>query len=95
MKLALVQFNPTVGALEANAEAIISRAREAHDSGADLIVFPECALTGYPPRDLLLERGFMEDVRETAVRVARELADAGVVIVGAPWRPADVREHDG
>jgi NAD+ synthetase len=95
VKLALVQFNPTVGALGSNAEAIVSRAREAQESGADLVVFPECALTGYPPRDLLLERGFMEDVREAALRVARELAGAGTVVVGSPWRPAELGDTSG
>ena len=86
MKLALVQLNPTVGELPANASAIVERAREASSRGADLVVFPELALCGYPPRDLLLQEGFIEDVRETARGIAASLADGPVVVFGAPWR---------
>ena len=55
MRLALAQVNPTIGAIEANAGLILRSARAAAEGGADLVVFPELALTGYPPRDLLLQ----------------------------------------
>ena len=87
MKFALIQLNPTVGDLPANAESIIDRARDAGRLGASLVVFPELALVGYPPRDLLLQEGFLEDVRESCLSIARSLADGPAVIFGTPWRP--------
>ena len=53
MRLALCQLDATVGDLEGNAARILAAARQASAAGADLAVFPELALTGYPPRDLL------------------------------------------
>ena len=49
MKAALIQMNPTVGALEANTDRIVSDAWKAFNEGAQLIVFPELAISGYPP----------------------------------------------
>lgn len=63
MHLALVQLNPTVGAIEANIERMRALLFEAVDDGgdvADLVVFPELCVSGYPPRDLLLEEGFVD-----------------------------------
>lgn len=90
MRLALVQFNPTVGDIPGNARAIADWIARAREAGADLVVFPELALTGYPPRDLLLQEGFLDDV----VAAARELAattSGGPItaIVGAPWPLAE------
>ncbi len=53
MKIALVQVNPKVGDFERNAQLVLDRAREARAAGADVVVFPEMALCGYPPLDLL------------------------------------------
>lgn len=87
MRLALIQLNPTVGDIAGNRARIESWLAKARDTGADLAVFPELALTGYPPRDLLIQHGFLESVE----RAARELA-AGVrgitAVIGAPWRSA-------
>ena len=58
MKIALCQINPTVGALDANKELILSNYKEAVENGADLVVFPEMVITGYPIADLLYEDGF-------------------------------------
>ncbi|MGC8759144.1 MAG: NAD+ synthase [Bryobacteraceae bacterium] len=60
MRIALCQINPTVGDMEGNAELILDAARRAAGQGADLAVFPELALTGYPPRDLLEKASFRE-----------------------------------
>jgi len=70
-----------------NAAMIIDRIRAARESGADLIVFPEMALSGYPPRDLLLQGGFMDDVRAQMASIAREGGEI-TAIVGAPWGQA-------
>lgn len=87
MKSALVQFNPIVGDVRGNAEAMVRWARRAGDQGADLIVFPELALVGYPPRDLMLQEGFLEAVRRCAVELASALPGKALVLVGAPWKP--------
>lgn len=61
LRIALGQINPTVGDLEGNAQAIISYMQKAKDAGADVIAFPELAITGYPPEDLILKKQFVED----------------------------------
>ena len=59
MRLALAQINPVVGDLDGNRAAILRRLAEAKDAGADIALFPELAVTGYPPEDLLLRPGFV------------------------------------
>ena len=59
MRIALAQINPTVGDLSGNAKKILQKIREAR--GADVVLFPELALTGYPPEDLLLKPRFISD----------------------------------
>ncbi|BCS33491.1 NAD+ synthase [Luteitalea sp. TBR-22] len=83
MRIALLQLDPTVGALDANA-ARIEAAVRAIGSRADLCVTPEMALTGYPPRDLLLMPGFVARCREVADRLAASLATAPGVLLGMP-----------
>ena len=61
LRAAMAQINSTVGDLDGNAAKIIERIREAESLGADLVAFPELSLTGYPPEDLVLRRGFVED----------------------------------
>ena len=60
MKFALCQINQTVGALEANSKKILAYAQKAHKSGADIAVFPELSVCGYPPKDLLEKKNFVE-----------------------------------
>ena len=71
MRLALAQINTTVGDLDGNRELILARAREARDAGADLVLFPELAVTGYPPEDLLLRPGFVRAAEESLRAIAR------------------------
>jgi NAD+ synthetase len=87
MRLALVQFNPMVGDVGGNARRILDLARAAAGEGAGLIVFPELALVGYPPRDLLLQEGFLEAVRAEALALAAALPPEVMVMVGTPWKP--------
>ena len=88
MRIALAQMNPTVGDLAANAAAIegwIARAREAR---ADVVVFPELAICGYPPRDLVLVEGFVAACA-AAVKQLGERSTAGITaVIGCP-QPAD------
>ncbi len=67
MRLALAQFNPTVGDLRSNTERILRFAERADRAGADLAVFPELAISGYPPLDLVETAGYLES-NETHLR---------------------------
>ncbi len=88
IRVSLVQMNPVVGDLAGNAEQIVERAREARAAGADLIVFPELALPGYPPEDLLLKRQFVRDQMEAFRTLAPRLPDA-VVLLGLAYPEGD------
>jgi NAD+ synthase (glutamine-hydrolysing) len=70
LRVALCQLNMVVGDLVGNADRIIAAIGEAEEAGADLAVFPELALTGYPPEDLLLKPGFVADNLEALAKVA-------------------------
>lgn len=91
LRLALAQINPTIGALDLNAERILAFARQAHAQKADMVVFPELALTGYPPKDLLLQRTFIDACVRTARTLARRLPAGLHVCFGVPL-PLDPRE---
>jgi len=71
-RIALAQVNVTVGDLDGNREKIIAFARRAEKMGADLVAFPELALSGYPPEDLLLKKRFNLDVARSLHKLARE-----------------------
>jgi NAD+ synthase (glutamine-hydrolysing) len=83
MRLALAQIDLTVGDLEGNRGLILARIEEARDAGADLVVLPELAVTGYPPEDLLLRPGFVRAARASLDLIAKETR-AIVALVGAP-----------
>ena len=82
--IALAQVNVCVGALRANADRILRAAGTAAAEGAAVIVFPELALSGYPPEDLVLKPHFLADGEAQLARLARELPPAPAVIVGCP-----------
>ncbi len=73
MKIALAQINTTVGDFDGNAERILRFASLAHEQGADLVVFPELALCGYPPRDLVERPSFVERSESELHRLAKRL----------------------
>ena len=79
MKIALGQINPTVGDFSGNAARIIDCSRRAQSAGAGLILFPELAVCGYPPRDLVERPLFVLRNRETAERIARETRGIAVI----------------
>ncbi len=70
IRVALCQIDTLVGDLDGNVERILDAYREAEEAGCDLAVFPELAVTGYPPEDLLLKPGFVADSRRALERVA-------------------------
>ncbi len=84
LETALIQINSTVGALEKNTDRIIVSAKEAARKGAQLIVFPELALCGYPPEDLILRPQFMVDCKKQFNRLKKKLPKSIFVVVGAP-----------
>lgn len=84
MRIALAQVNPTVGDLEGNAHLILSRAEEAYQAEAKLVAFPELAVCGYPPEDLLLKDHFLTECRDTLVGIAKACPRI-VALVGVPW----------
>jgi len=81
IRIALAQINPTVGDFDGNADLAISYLERAREAGADLVAFPELAIPGYPPEDLLLRPHF---VRENLRALARVIEAAGdmVVVIG-------------
>ena len=87
--IALAQIDAVVGALDANAERITRAAHAAADAGAEVVVFPELALSGYPPEDLVLKRHFVEDARAAVEALASRLPPAALAIVGTPWPGTD------
>ena len=87
LKIALAQLNPTVGAVEANADKVLEARREAAGQGADLVVTPELAVNGYPPEDLVLRPAFQERVEAAVGRIAARTGDGGpAVLLGATHR---------
>ena len=89
MRLALAQINPVVGDLDGNRRLILEYLSEARAGGADLVLFPELAVTGYPPEDLLLRPGFVRAAEATVEAIARE-ARGTTVLVGAPHFDRDL-----
>ena len=80
MRIALAQINTTVGDFAGNVERITHFAREGARQGADLVVFPELAITGYPPRDLVEEPSFVERSERELDRLAGLVPDVRVLV---------------
>ena len=74
MKIALAQFNPTIGDFEGNASRILELAREAESGGAELAVFSELCVCGYPPQDLIERPSFLERNLSEVVHLAKSVA---------------------
>ncbi|MGB2952803.1 MAG: NAD+ synthase [Gaiellaceae bacterium] len=89
MRLGLAQINTVVGDLDGNREMILLRLEEAKDAGADLVLFPELAVTGYPPEDLLLRPGFIRAARRSLDEIARETRGIAA-LVGFPHFDRDL-----
>jgi NAD+ synthase (glutamine-hydrolysing) len=87
VKIALGQINPTVGDFSRNAAKIIQFARDARSAGAGLILFPELAVCGYPPRDLVERPWFVERCRTTVDRIAAETV--GIAVICGTVTPAE------
>ena len=85
IRIALAQLNPTMGDLSGNLAK--ARAARAAVPEADVILFNECYITGYPQEDLVLKRALQDDAREAVKELAADTADGGpAVLMGMPWR---------
>jgi NAD+ synthase (glutamine-hydrolysing) len=80
MKIALAQINTTVGDLAGNEAKILAAYQRGVEAGVELVVFPELAITGYPPRDLLLKRHFVEQNLEVLNRLAAATGPTGMLV---------------
>ena len=90
IQIQIAQFNPIVGDIKSNAQKMLNLIQEANDSGAHLIVFPELALTGYPPEDLLYREGFIEQVNEEIGYLCKSVPSNISVLFGAPQKTNDL-----
>jgi NAD+ synthase (glutamine-hydrolysing) len=89
MRIALAQMNTIVGDLDGNRERIVRRLEEAREAGADLVLFPELVVTGYPPEDLLLRPGFLRAAARTLDEIASQTRGI-TALVGTPHLDRDL-----
>ena len=89
LRVALCQANLPVGNLNGNVERMRRLAGDARDRGADLVIFPELSLTGYPPEDLLLKPSFAQHARAAVYELASDITDV-VAVVGVPLLSDDL-----
>ena len=86
LAIAVAQLNATVGDIAGNAERARRARREAAAAGADIVVFPELFIAGYPPEDLVLKPAFQSACRTAIETLARETGDGGpALLIGTPW----------
>src|SRR5215472_16217818 len=83
--IALAQLNPVVGDVTFNAHKAARALAEAGTAGADLVMFPELYIGGYPPEDLVLKPGYQAACRTAVEALARGTADGPAVLMGSPW----------
>lgn len=96
LAIALAQCNPTVGDLDGNLALIRRLHREAATAGADVVVFPELVLTGYPLEDLVLKPALVERTATLLLELAADTAGGRpAIVLGAPYREAERRPYNG
>jgi NAD+ synthase len=85
-RIALAQLNPVMGDIPGNLARARGARAQAAKAGADLILFPELYIVGYPPEDLVLKPALQDDCREAVEALAKDTADGGpAVLIGTPW----------
>ena len=80
LRIALAQLNPKVGDLDGNVAKIVAAYDQAETAGCDIVAFPELAITGYPPEDLVLKSGFVADNLEALAKVAAHTGRCAAVV---------------
>ncbi len=87
LTLAIAQIDPIVGDVRGNAGRILSIRAEAAEKGADLVLFSELVLSGYPPEDLMFRESFLDAVERGAEQLAAATSGGGpALLIGVPWR---------
>ncbi|MXN67103.1 NAD+ synthase [Stappia sp. GBMRC 2046] len=91
IRIAVAQFNPTVGDVRGNLELARKARAEATQAGADLVLFSELFLSGYPPEDLVLKPAFVRACRKALDELVEDTKDGGPgVVIGLPWREGEL-----
>lgn len=85
LRIALAQLNPTVGDIAGNLEKVKAAHVEAAKAGADLLVFPELFVPGYPPEDLVLKPAFAAAARDAVEQLAKDIPDGPGLVIGTIW----------
>src|SRR5262245_50138663 len=85
MAIALAQLNPVVGDIPGNLKRARAALESARGMGADLVLFSELFITGYPPEDLVLKPAFQNDAMDAVKTLAKEAAGGPAVLIGTPW----------
>lgn len=88
LSIALAQLNLLVGDIEGNTERMLQTVQQQQKAGADLVMFTELALSGYPPEDLLYRNDFYQRCDEQLLRLQQASTDVAI-LVGHPWREGD------
>ncbi len=90
LKISIAQIAPTVGDIAGNVKKIKSARESAAQQGADLVVFPELIVSGYPPEDLVLKPAYQRACRAAVEELASATNDAGpAMIIGSPWAKSE------
>ena len=95
MKIAIAQINPKIGDIKGNAQLILEDAQKASKIECRLLITPELAICGYPPRDLLTNPSFIERIGETLEKLAQDLPPQIAVIVGTVTPNLDAKKEGG
>ena len=85
LKILVAQLNPIVGDIDGNLEMARQTLKEGAGKGADLVVFAEMFMLGYPPEDLVLKPSAVEDSMNAVKQLAEESADLPAFVTGSPW----------
>ena len=83
--MALAQLNPIMGDFAGNVELARQAHAQAEEQGADLLVFSELFVTGYPPEDLVLRPSFQAQARQAVEDIAKLTKKGPAILVGSPW----------
>ncbi|MDD3553115.1 MAG: NAD+ synthase [Deltaproteobacteria bacterium] len=104
MKIGLAQINPTIGDIEANTQLMRVYVQNAKERGCELLVFPELSICGYPPMDLLYQKGFVQACEHSLNNLVKEVHGIAVICgcptlntegIGRPFRNSAMLFHDG
>src|SRR5262245_32937010 len=85
LKIALAQLNPVVGDIAGNLARARTARADAESRGADLVLFSELFITGYPPEDLVLKPAFQKDAMDAIEALAKDTKTGPALLIGSPW----------